>query len=131
MFLYLYQTTRKSTGTLMKEMKPLVFEKSRFAFQVKSDHFHFFGYIGPKNCKAMTLSRNIVIEEWSADRQKKIKSVCQDGSYKFSIIDNFHVSSFRSEEPSTKEDSQVVFCHKKNIDWDIGWRTAAGSFCEI
>ena len=71
----------------------------------------------------MTFSTIAIIERYSANKNffhetmiaeikkavlKRIESLHQDRSYKDTLIDNFRVSRFRSEEPNAKLDSRIV-----------------------
>ena len=62
---------------------------------------------------------------------KRVESVFQEDSYKYPLIDNFHVLNFRSEEANATLDSRAAIDKWKNVDWDIDWRDGACSYGKI
>ena len=106
----------------MNEVQPLVFVEGRSAFQEKSHHFHILGLVIHKVCDSRIVSRNLIIERYSADGKLLIETMIEemekivvetavyqnlDDSYKYAM-DNFHLSSFHFEEPNTILNSRVA-----------------------
>ena len=132
----------------MNETHIQVFEKSRFVFQEKSDHFQYLALSDHEVCKAITYSRNIAVEQSSTDRKLLVEAMMEGiekprrlfrkasslfiKTYLSSVFfDSFPVSSFHSKESNTKIDFWVAKCTSKNVDWDIDWRNVAGKFDNI
>ena len=95
------QVIKKLTDTLMKEKQGLVFEKTGFVFQEKSNHFHSLTITVRKSFDALTFFRNalnkncfrgwiLLIETMQTGRKKVIlkitESVYQDGSYNLDFL---------------------------------------------
>ena len=123
-FSYVFTSRTKSTDILINQMQPLVFWEGQVCFPGKKlDHLLFLAILVQKVCNAMTFSTIAIIERYSANKNffhetmiaeikkavlKRIESLHQDRSYKDTLIDNFRVSRFRSEEPNAKLDSRIV-----------------------
>ena len=72
-----------------------------------------------------------IIKEIEKAVLKRIESLNQDDSDKYALFDIFCGPSFRSEEIMPKMVNRVAFRSRKDVDWDIDWRSVADSFGEI